>query len=163
LLAEGNNKVTDALDDKVRSRLAEIRAAAGVPHAQVSLDVLYFLPEKFLNAYQNLFSKALRADSGEDQRARSQREAGEVGKATGGRTGGSARRYKRAFVVLDERALDIKTLVDKRLRSMAREVEAMMEGGVLGKTESARCPSCGAFVQDRWNYCPMEGARLSID
>lgn len=155
--------MTDALDDKVRTRLAEIRASAGVPHAQISLDVLYFLPERFLNAYQTLFTRALRADSGEDQRARSQQEAGEVGKATGGTRGGAPRRYKKAFVVLDERLLDVKTLVDKRLRSMAREVEAMMEGGPLGKAESARCPSCGAFVQDRWNFCPMEGARLTID
>lgn len=32
--------MTDAYDDKLRSRLAEIRAAAGVPHSQVSMEVL---------------------------------------------------------------------------------------------------------------------------
>lgn len=152
----------DALDDKVRSRLAEIRAAAGVPHAQVSLDVLYFLPEKFLNAYADMFTKALRADGGEDARARSQHEAGEVGKATGHHFGGSPRRYKKAFVVLDERALELKSTIDKRLRAVAREIETILAGGEAQKKE-VRCPSCGAYVQARWNFCPVEGSRLSTD
>lgn len=153
--------MTDALDDKVRSRLAEIRAAAGVPHAQISLEVLYFLPEKFLSAYQAMFTKALKADGGEDQRARSQAEAGEVGKASGG---GAApgRRYKKTFVVLDEKALDLKTMIDKRLRMIGREVETVLAGGQLER-QDRRCPSCGTFVQARWSFCPMEGSRLSTD
>lgn len=150
----------DAWDDKVRTRLAEIRASAGVPHAQVSLDVLYFLPEKFLTAYQTMFTKALRSDGGEDQRARAQAEAGEVGKATGGSGGG--RRYKKSFVVLDERALDLKSQIDKRLRMMGREVETVLAGGALERADR-RCPSCGTFVQNRWKYCPLEGTALSID
>lgn len=151
----------DQLDDKVRTRLAEIRAAAGVPHSQISLEVLYFLPEKFLRAYGDMFTRALKADGGEDARARSQAEAGEVGKATGGTTGQS-RRYKKSFVVLDERLLHYKTTVDKRLRSVGREIEMMMSGGKLEKVEK-RCPSCGSFVQARWRFCPMEGARLTDD
>jgi hypothetical protein len=152
----------DPLDDKLRTRLAEIRASAGVPHAQVSLDVLYFLPEKFLNAYQTMFSRALKSDSGEDQRARSQAEAGEVGKATGGTTGGAPRRYKKAFVVLDERALDLKTQIDKRLRMIGREVETVLAGGEVERADR-RCPSCGTFVQNRWKFCPLEGTSLTID
>lgn len=150
----------DALDDKVRSRLAEIRASAGVPHAQISLDVLYFLPERFLRAYADMFTKALKADGGEDQRARSQAEAGEVGKAPGGSGGG--RRYKKTFVVLDEKALDLKSQIDKRLRMVGREIETILTGGSMEK-QDIRCPSCGAFVQARWKFCPMEGARLTFD
>lgn len=152
----------DPLDDKLRTRLAEIRASAGVPHAQVSLDVLYFLPEKFLNAYQTMFTRALKADSGEDARARSQHEAGELGKATGGSTGGAPRRYKKAFVVLDEKALDLKSQIDKRLRMMGREVETVLAGGTMERADR-RCPSCGTFVQNRWKYCPLEGTSLSTD
>jgi len=154
--------VSDALDDKLRTRLAEIRAAAGVPHAQISLEVLYFLPEKFLTAYQAMFTRALKSDGGEDQRARSQAEAGEVGKASGGSTGGQGRRYKKTFVVLDEKALELKTTIDKRLRMIGREVETVLAGGQLER-EDRRCPSCGTFVQARWSFCPMEGSRLSTD
>lgn len=151
----------DVLDDKVRSRLAEIRAAAGVPHAQVSMEVLYFLPERFLHTYQALFSQALKSDGGESGRAKSQQEAGEVGKARGGSTGGG-RRYKKSFVVLDEKALDVKSAVDKRLRMIARDIESLLAGGEAEKVE-ARCGRCGTFVQGRWKYCPMDGESLSID
>jgi hypothetical protein len=150
----------DHLDDKVRTRLAEIRAAAGVPHSQISLEVLYFLPEKFLNAYQSMFTKALRSDGGEDQRSRAQAEAGAVGKASGGSGGG--RRYKKTFVVLDEKALDLKSQIDKRLRMIGREVETVLAGGTLERADR-RCPSCGTFVQNRWKYCPLEGTILSTD
>lgn len=154
--------MSDALEDKVRTRLAEIRAAAGVPHAQISLEVLYFLPEKFLSAYQDMFTKALRSDGGESARAKSQAEAGEVGKASGGTTGGAGRRYKKTFVVLDEKALDLKSQIDKRLRMIGREVETVLAGGQLER-QDRRCPSCGTFVQSRWLFCPLEGARLSTD
>lgn len=153
--------MTDHLDDKVRSRLAEIRAAAGVPHAQISLEVLYFLPERFLKAYQDMFTRALKSDGGESARAKSQAEAGEVGKARGS-TGGGGRRYKKSFVVLDEKALDLKSQIDKRLRMIGREVETALVGGEV-RREEARCPSCGAFVQARWKFCPMEGARLKVE
>lgn len=155
--------MTDSnLEDKVRTRLAEIRAAAGVPHSQISLEVLYFLPEKFLTAYQTMFARALRSDGGEDARARSQAEAGEVGKASGGTTGGAGRRYKKSFVVLDEKALDIKGQIDKRLRMIGRDIEAQLAGGEMERAEM-RCGRCGTFTQSRWRYCPLDGESLSTD
>lgn len=153
----------DALDDKVRTRLAEIRAAAGVPHSQISLEVLYFLPEGFLNNYISLFTKALKSDGGEDARNRSQAEAGALGKATGGTSGGSGgRRYKKSFVVLDEKALDLKTAIDKRLRMIGRDIRQGL-AGEMTEDSTMRCGSCGAFVQGRWKYCPMDGSSLLID
>jgi hypothetical protein len=150
----------DALDDKVRARLAEIRAAAGVPHSQISLEVLYFLPKAFLTQYEQMFTRALKADGGESQRNASQHEAGQVGKATGGRTGGAGKKYKKTFVVLDERALHLKTGMDKRLRMIARDIEA----GLLGTTveaKQANCGSCGMFVKADWKFCPMDGMLLA--
>lgn len=150
----------DALDDKVRSRLAEIRAAAGVPHAQISLEVLYFLPSGFLTQYQDLFTRALKSDGGESQRNLSQQQAGDLGKAPGGSAGG--RRYKKTFVVLDERALALKTAMDKRLRMIGRDIRAGLAGEEAEKVES-RCPSCGSFVQARWRFCPLEGTSLTTE
>lgn len=151
----------DLMDDKLRTRLAEIRASAGVPHAQVSMEVLYFLPERFLHAYQALFTRALRSDGGEDGRNRSQQEAGEVGRARGGSTGGG-RRYKKTFVVLDEKALDVKSTIDKRLRMVARDIENQLKGEASEKAD-LRCGRCGTFVQSRWKYCPMDGESLTSD
>lgn len=146
------------LDDRLRARLAEIRAAAGVPHAQLSLDVLYFLPKGFLDQYADMFTRAVKADGGEDARARAQQAGGDLEKARG--TGAKpAKRYKKAFVVQDEKALNLKSQVDKRLRHIARDIEMVLSGGEIDRANS-RCPSCGTFIQSRWKYCPMDGHSL---
>jgi hypothetical protein len=147
----------DMIDDKVRARLAEIRASAGVPHAQITLEVLYFLPKAFLQQYADMFTRAVKADGGEDARNRSQHEAGEVGKATGGSSGGAGKRYKKTFVVLDEHALELKTGIDKRLRMIARDIEGGLSGQVAEKRTS-QCSSCGMFLQLGWKFCPKDGS-----
>lgn len=149
----------DALDDKVRTRLAQIRASAGVPHAQIALDVLYYLPKAFLDQYTDMFTRAVKADGGESTRNQSQLDSAQVGKASG--SGAKpGRRYKKTFVVLDEKALDIKSAIDKRLRMMARDIESQLAGGEMGKA-SNRCGTCGTFIQNRWKYCPMDGSQLA--
>lgn len=146
----------DPLDDRVRIRLAEIRAAAGVAESQITLEVLYFLPKAFLEQYADMFTRAVKADGGEDVRNRSQHEAGEVGKAPGGRTGGAGKRYKKTFIVLDERALDLKTGIDKRLRMIARDIQAGLAGVEL-QPKTPTCASCGMFLQVSWKFCPRDG------
>jgi len=154
----------DAYDDKLRSRLAEIRASAGVPHSQISMEVLYFLPEMFLKQYQAMFMQALKSDGGEDARNKAQADTGEVGKATGGRTGGQGRRYKKSFVVLDERALELKTTIDKRLRAVARDIRASLAGeDVVNQRRQSQCTRCGTFLQSQWRYCPLDGAEQPAD
>lgn len=150
----------DQYDDKVRTRLAEIQAAAGVPHSQISLEVLYFLPAGFLNAYMTMFTRAVKADGGESGRNSSQQEAGALGKARGAGAKTNGKRYKKTFVVLDERALQTKTTVDKRLRSMAREIEILLAGGDVKATQG-QCDHCGMFVQGSWKFCPQDGLALS--
>lgn len=147
----------DALDDKVRARLAEIRAAAGVPHSQISLEVLYFLPKTFVEMYGTLFTRAVKSDGGESARAEGQLQAGELAKATGRGAKTNQKRYKRTFVVLDERALELKTKLDKRLRQMAREIELELSGLPIEK-KARQCGSCGTFLQGVWKYCPMDGS-----
>jgi hypothetical protein len=149
---------TDVLDDKVRSRLAEIRAAAGVPHAQVSMEVLYFLPEGFLHTYAEMFMRAVKSDGGGSATAAAQQEAGELGKSRGTGAKTTGKRYKKTFVVLDERALNLKTMVDKRLRNIARDLKTALDGGELtAGSEAAQCARCGIFLQPSWKFCPRDG------
>lgn len=150
---------TDVLDDKVRARLAEIRAAAGVPHAQVSMEVLYFLPAAFLNVYAEVFERALKSDGGGDATARAQSEAGELGKARGAGAKTTGKRFKKTFVVLDEKALALKSAMDKRLRNIARDARTALEGGEFGSQSSAnsQCARCGIFLQPSWKFCPRDG------
>jgi hypothetical protein len=154
---------TDLLDDKVRARLAEIRAAAGVPHAQVSMEVLYFLPRGFLEAYATIFSLALKSDAGGDATARAQQEAGALGKARGRGAKTNGKRYKRSFVVLNEQALDLKEAMDKRLRNIGRDAMQALSGGDFkaGAAET-RCASCGMFLQAGWKFCPKDGDEVGL-
>lgn len=146
------------LDDKLRVRLAEIRASAGVPHSQLALEVLYFLPAAFLGAYEELFRAAVKSDGGEGNRNTSQQQAADVGKAEGVRGGAKPqkKRYKKTFVVLDERLLNAKTRFDKRLRGLAREIERELLGEVEGAGEQPKCTNCARFLpyNTGWKYCP---------
>lgn len=143
------------LDDRLRTRLAEIRASAGVPHAQLALEVLYFLPKGFLDAYANLFTTAVKADSGESARNQSQQDAGELGKARGNGAK-PGRRYKKSWIVQDEKALQLKDRVDKRLRAMAGDIAGELAGGD-GPAHQANCVGCRTFLQVNWRYCPRCG------
>lgn len=147
-------------DDKVRTRLAEIRAAAGVPHSQISMEVLYFLPERFIEIYGTLFTKAVKSDGGESARAAQQQSAAEVGKSANTAAATNQKRFKRTFVVLDEKALDVKTKIDKRLRQIARDIEVELAGGE-GRAEAVTCNNCGMFLQRDWRFCPRDGSSQS--
>lgn len=153
----------DALDDKVRSRLAEIRAAAGVPHSQISMEVLYFLPKDFIQTYGVLFTQAVKSDGGEDARSAQQTDGATVGKVAvtktgaGPTVGAAKKRYKKTFVVLDEKALEIKTRMDKRLRGMAREIQAELAGSDRADSGARCCSKCGMFMQLTWGFCPKDG------
>lgn len=159
-------------DDSIRARLAEIRASAGVPHSQISLEVLYFLPKGFLDSYAELFSKAVKSDGGSDAQGQRAANDGELGKAqtkNGGGAKTNGRRYKRTFVVLDENALELKTRVDKRLRSLAKQIRAELdltkrERDVLAQGRKAeQCGQCRGFMQDGWRFCPLCGRDRRID
>lgn len=161
-------------DDAVRSRIAEIRAAAGVPHAQVSMEVMYFLPRRFIEAYGHMFTRAVKSDAGESSRHDAQIDGARVGKTAVRKTGagptiqGGGKRYKKSFVVKDEVALDAKHMIDKRLRQIAREIETLLAGGDSmgdgrgGRAEPTRCGSCGIITKPEWRYCPRDGFDLGM-
>lgn len=153
-------------DDSVRARLAEIRASAGVPHSQISMEVLYFLPKGFLDSYAELFSKAVKSDGGSNAQGERAAQDGELGKAQVKGPGGAktnGRRYKKTFVVLDERALELKTRIDKRLRLLAKLIRAELDLSAaehkrLAEARKAeQCSGCRGFLQDGWRYCPLCG------
>lgn len=159
--------MTENVEEKVRSRLAEIMAAAGVPHSRISLEVLYYLPPRFLNAYADLFSRAVVADGGMGGRGESGAATGELGRASVVKNGSGptvqagGKRFKKSFVVLDERCLDVKSGVDKRLRLLGKEIEAMVAGVEVDTAGSrTRCGSCGGFTQPNWVFCARCGTRV---
>lgn len=146
---------------------ADMMSSAGVPVNRMQMELMYFIPRQFRDAYIRLFRKALKGDDS-DAGARGMQNArvGELGKASGknddsgmtsdgsgvegsnerdhgrenrrtvfasGQTrsvasGGRGKKYKKYWTIEDERAFELKELVDKRLRRMAMEIQKMVDG-----------------------------------
>jgi hypothetical protein len=147
-----NGRETE-FEHAVRKRLTEAASAAGVPFGRIALEVLYLMPPDFVQQYELLFTRALRAPGSDiDARGRRAEEAAQVGKARnkGGRgVGGRSNVGSRgAFAVRDEEALKLKSAVDRQLRKLARTMaaadEGVAEGSERGRMAEARGYSGGA-------------------
>lgn len=155
----------DEIDEAVARRIAEISAAAGVPHSRASLEVLYYLPTDFLAKYSELFNSCLRLDSGgvggspEEQPARvSGVWKGKLPGVTGG-----GKRYKEFWIVRDDDLLELKKRVDKRLRAIGREIGVDLKASTEDKGQGdelhgrVRCTRCGRIMARDWNFCAQCG------
>lgn len=109
----------------------DLMASAGVGGAEMRRELMQWIPRDFASAYIAMTSRALKdTDGGAHGRGMGDSAKGELGKAAGGGSGGGAKRrgYKKYWVVQDEKMLDLKSRVDKRLRSMAREISEELNG-----------------------------------
>lgn len=151
-------------------------SSAGLGYNQVSLEVLYLLPAEFIQRYTWLWEKALGpAGSGDAAGRQLARDAGleraktrtqDRGKRiVGAQTGG--KKWKRmGLAIRDEKALRLKDRVDRRLRSIARDIALFEETGGVSKdggTRTARCSTCGKVGDPSWNFCPYDSARMVLD
>lgn len=170
-------------DDKVRIRLAEIMSSAGVGYNQISLEILYLLPREFVDRYIDMWTRALgpgikapgEAMARDSELGRANTDTSKKGLMVGAGSGGVSKRYKKIFVIADERALMLKDRIDKRLRGMAREIrrelgeleergrleeKARKSGEKLGNWMS-KCGKCGKLGSAEWAYCPYDGSSLT--
>lgn len=72
---------------------------------------------------------------------------------------GKGRRHRTVWTVRDERALEMKGRIDRKLRRLGRELRGFL--GDEGETLAARrCSgrSCKRFVELEWRFCPHCGA-----
>lgn len=163
------------MEEPLRIRLAEIMSGAGLGYNQISLEILYLLPEEFVNRYIWLWEKALGPAGGGDAKGQQLARDAELGKAqtktqrkgeiVGTGAGGQGKKFKRiGMSVRDEKALELKTRIDRRLRSIARDIRdyglsADGQGG--GRRLSAQCSICGRVMDDSWIHCPFDGSKIN--
>lgn len=182
-----NNELVVRPDEKwikaaVEKRFAEMMAAAGVDTRRAALQVLYYLPDGFVENYELLFDRALKI-TGESTGGGDEASAGTLGKAPSGTSGskgnktqlrgGQGKKYKLYWTILDDDLLDFKHRVDKRLRALGREIQAELlgvgngglsegDGGekrILGKY----CPGKGCsrrLKNEQWRFCQDCGSEL---
>lgn len=141
-------------------------------------EVIRALPDSFVAVYEALWVKSLDSGDGTAGHPLSGRGADlemPGGKATGqwrvssgeattlGRRNGPELKTvgKTARTMRDERAFRLKTKIDKRLRQMAREISAFLEGTDLRAATQRVCAGrCKKFGEKDWSYCPSCGSPM---
>jgi hypothetical protein len=162
-------------DDKLRTRLAEIMSSAGLGYNQISLEILYLLPKDFVDRYIELWEKALGpavnapgdALAREGNLGRAKTRTDKKGAMVGAGGGGGGKRFRRVFTIRDERALELKARIDRRLRSIARDIrvgieaeESELQGEGVGGA-GKQCGGCGRIYAMSYNFCPKDGKALT--
>src|SRR5436190_19055346 len=176
------DKRDKAKEDMRIQILKELSASGMLPQNRISLEVLYLLPQDFIEQYTTLFFEALREDAkGTDLEARagemtqttrsgaekvkvrvSDRRAGE-GAVARGAQGEGTKRYRNAWVIRNEKALKLKGDIDGKLRDVTEDIiEGLKPDSRLAGT-GRRCKGagCGRFLKNEWRYCPSCGESTS--
>lgn len=108
------------------SRFTDMMASAGVGTDSMALEVLYWMPRDFQDAYQEVYMGALKdTDGGAGGKGKTADAMGKLGKAAAAKTTG--KKYKKYWVIQDEELLELKTRIDKRLRGLAREIRGELD------------------------------------
>jgi hypothetical protein len=162
----------DRIEEAVRQRLTNAAAAAGVDRGRIELEIVWMLPPEFIRMYRDLFSRALadpvspQSDGGKDKgRIRASGKPGDAMKARsmGGAAGGK-RFVKGAWPIRDERALEMKNRLDRKILAALRETldtlvlsEGMRASSSGSGSVLIRCGDCGRFLKTDWARCPYHG------
>lgn len=150
--SEAGKSVSQLHAERIAERMfTDMMASAGVSVNRMAMEVLYFMPRQFRDSYVSLFRKALKGDdAGVDESGRRNNSVGTLGKAGGKNTAtgkdvegeqrrtefasgqtaavsGRGKKFQRHWTIEDERAFQLKELIDKRLRRIAREIELQLE------------------------------------
>jgi hypothetical protein len=155
------------VDEMVDRRVADALSAAGWDGDRIATELMLLVPAAFRSAYTRMFHQALKGDAGMDAGARRAEEEARLGRSRGERTkdsqialgSGGGKKFKKHWVVKDPKALELKSRIDRRLRSMARDIEFSLDGGELD--DSRQCSGCGQKVSAGWRFCASCGHNLA--
>lgn len=179
----GSKTFTQLVEEGVEKRLKDMLSSGEITFGRASLELLYYVPRAFRDAYVETFLTAIGGeDMGTAGRGRAAAEAGALGRAKGRARGSTKRTWRGEFIVKDERALRLKERADKRLRALAREMNLELEDIKLGsrarggeevvetpsgykrikvqRTVRRVCSTCKLFMDVEWRFCPHCGTNL---
>lgn len=81
-------------------------------------------------------------------------------KSGSGRSGGGKDTRKTSNQLRNERLLHEKGKIDKRLRRMAKEIEAILIGGLHAESQRRCTGRCARLGQTDWKFCPNCGGPM---
>jgi hypothetical protein len=152
--------------EKERGELLALVRNAGLTALAAELEVLRSLPDEFVLRYELLWLRAFgrsvlaRAGSDDNNVVSGTRRVTRV--STGQtETRGGARRTAtngHGVDVANDAALRMKHRVDRKLRSLARDIRTFMHDDDA-RAGMRRCskPTCRRYAEDTWTHCPWDG------
>jgi len=169
-----------------RSMAYELRESGGLSSGRLGLEILYLLPDDFVQFYGSLFHRALSIGDSSVMHGRSggvERAKGRTGTQLGendrgGQASGSGKKFKNTPMMIgNEDMLKLKQRLDGRLVQLQREFAEYMGIGLQGPNGSAgqsgasrlggpglqgQCTNeaCRRFVKKDWKFCPGCGGEL---
>jgi hypothetical protein len=158
-----------------RSMAYEMRESGGLPQSQLGLEILFLLPDEFVQFYSELFHRALKVDDASVMHGRS----GGVEKAKGNQDGvvlgsenrlqaSGGKKYKNAPMSLgSERHYKLKESIDRELLKLMSDAQSVLLGlqreasGELSRGKIVQCSTatCRGFMKRDWAFCPRCGSR----
>lgn len=165
-----------------RSMARELRESGGLSSSQMGVEILFLLPDAFVEFYQGLFHRALRVDGGSSAGssgggARASGTTGTVmGSGTRLQSSGTGKKYKRLGLAIgNEKMLRVKDTTDKGLERLMLEGKKAMaivldetrrtDGTAEGSGSRGgrlQCDMCQSFVSKAWRFCSMCGNSLTV-
>ena len=170
-----------------RSALYELRESGGLVSSRLGTEILFLLPDDFVQVYGALFHRALDTGDSSVMHGRSgglEKAKGRTGMQLGsddrgGQAGATGKRFKeRRIPIGSEKMLRLKEGIDRELLRLTHAVkDAMAEAGgeadighqAPKETSQASVPhtkqcsngSCRGFLKASWRHCPMCGTRTA--
>lgn len=169
-----------------RSMAYELRESGGLPESRLGLEILYLLPDDFVQFYGALFHRALSVGDSSVMHGRSgglDKAKGNTGTVTGSDTrlqsSGTGKKFKNTGMTIGSEAmLKLKRDIDNELLRLVTVGKALerQAGGVQGLERSeksragdAKTPqshqcrngTCRSFLKESWKFCPRCGTGTS--
>ena len=154
----------------------ELRESGGLASSRLGLEILFLLPDDFVQIYGALFHRALAVGDDSVMHGRSGgvdkakgRTGMQLGTADrGGQASATGKKFKNQRIpIASDRMLTIKEGVDKELMMLTRKIKNAMAarpgevtegmGKTKGKTAQCTNISCRSFLNAEWRFCPRCG------
>lgn len=147
--------------EELRAELMRaLRDAGGLDPFALEREVLDALPEDFVFRYEMLWLRVYgRRQPGVDNPVASARRVTRVSTNQTETRGPAKPRTGPMIpgVVGNEAALLFKQRLDRKLRTLAREMRAWLDRDTV-KAGVRRCTKCRRYAEDTWVYCPWDGS-----
>lgn len=163
-----------------RSMAYELRQSGGLASGRLGLEILYLLPDDFVQFYGSIFHRAFNVGDSSVMHGRSggvERASGNTGTVLGSenrlQAQGSGKKWKNTPMTIgSEKVMKLKQRMDKELERITHdaktELQAMGEGGQglersgtsMSERETHRqCTNgvCRSFLKAGWKFCPRCG------